>query len=226
MTSRKLPELDERLSTVVDLTPKCRLAADIGADHGHTACHLLQTGRCERMIVTDISPKALARAKAKLTLHGLERRASFHVADGLDFLEEPADAVLVTGMGAQTMVELLSRGRERLHGAALILQPNRAPERVREWLSEQGFAVADERIAHAAGRYYVILRASPGRPETDGRALFLGPCLLRERPPHFTEYFRWRLNVLKAEGPGVARLGEQAAREHEQRMRWMEEVLA
>lgn len=225
MTARKLPELDARLSALVALTPQCRVAADVGADHGHTACHLLQTGRCDRMIVTDISSKALARAKAKLTLHGLEQRARFYVADGLAFLEEPVDAILVTGMGAQTMTELLARGRDRLHAAALILQPNRSPEQVRAFLAGQGWAVTQERIALAGGRYYVILRAEPGAPETDARALFLGPCLLRERPAHFAEYLRWRLNVLKAEGPGVDRLDARAARDYEQRKRWMEEAL-
>ena len=225
MKVRKLPELDERLSTVVELTPRCNVVADIGADHGHTACHLLDTGKCDQMIVTDISPKALARAKAKLTLHGLERRARFYVADGLAFLNEPVDAIVVTGMGAQTMVELLDRGKERLQNACLILQPNRSPEAVRGWLADQNYTITDERIAFAAGRYYVILRAKPGKPETDARMVYLGPCLLRDRPTYFNSYVRWRLNVLIAEGPGVERLDEQAAHAYAQRKRWMEDVL-
>lgn len=56
--------------------------------------------------------------------------------------------------------------------------------------------IARERIAFAAGRYYVLLRAEPGREAgmSDYEA-HIGPALLRDRPPLFREYLTWRLGV-------------------------------
>lgn len=49
--------LDERLSLACDLYPVCRLAADIGTDHARLPAALLQRGRCQHMVLTDISPR-------------------------------------------------------------------------------------------------------------------------------------------------------------------------
>ncbi|NLZ88544.1 MAG: SAM-dependent methyltransferase, partial [Clostridiales bacterium] len=59
----KAPSLDERLSAAVRCFPVCDTGADIGADHGKLACWLLLNNRCNRMIVSDISAKALKRAE-------------------------------------------------------------------------------------------------------------------------------------------------------------------
>ena len=53
-------QLDERLSLAMDLFPACEEGADIGTDHGRLPCRLLEEGRCRRMILSDISPKALS----------------------------------------------------------------------------------------------------------------------------------------------------------------------
>ena len=47
--------LDARLSLAYDLYDPCELAADIGTDHAHLPAALLQRGRCQHMILTDLS---------------------------------------------------------------------------------------------------------------------------------------------------------------------------
>lgn len=68
-------QLDERLSLAMDLFPACEEGADIGPDHGRLPCRLLEEGRCRRMILSDISPKALSRAEALVQRRGLQGRA-------------------------------------------------------------------------------------------------------------------------------------------------------
>ena len=76
--------LDERLTLAAALYPACEAGADIGTDHGYLPCHLLETGVCRRMILADVSPKALRRAEAEVTRRGLQDRARLVCADGLD----------------------------------------------------------------------------------------------------------------------------------------------
>ena len=56
-------QLDARLSLAYDLYDPCELAADIGTDHAHLPAALLQRGRCQHMILTDLSESALKNAR-------------------------------------------------------------------------------------------------------------------------------------------------------------------
>ena len=78
-----LPALDQRLATAFALFPHCSLGADIGCDHGRLSLHLLAENRCEKMILTDISPKALQKGKALIEHYHYENSAFFYQGDGL-----------------------------------------------------------------------------------------------------------------------------------------------
>ena len=59
-------QLDARLSLAYDLYDPCELAADIGTDHAHLPAALLQRGRCQHMILTDLSESALQNARDEM----------------------------------------------------------------------------------------------------------------------------------------------------------------
>lgn len=191
----RLPKLDERLQAAYDLFPQCRLGADIGTDHGRLPLHLLFENRCERMIVADISLPALSKAKELITLHALDPRAEFLQADGLFALQTPVQAASVMGMGGDTMCDILLANPQKLQGAALILSPHTEIHRVREVLPRIGYQITDEVIARSGGRFYVILKALPGKAEYTEKEMLLGPCLMRAKPAHYAEYLRWRQKV-------------------------------
>ena len=68
--------LDPRLSLAYDLYDSCELAADIGTDHAHLPAALLQRGRCQRMILSDISKSALDNAQLEIIRLRLTDRVS------------------------------------------------------------------------------------------------------------------------------------------------------
>ncbi len=154
--------LDERLSLALSLYPRCRLGADIGTDHGLLPCRLLEEGRCQRMILSDISPLALANARALVARRGLGARAQLIAADGLDALTEPVDCVSMMGMGGRTIAQALRRGQSRLAGAQLILSAHTDLEEVRAAVQAIGYHLTDERLCRAGGRWYLFLCAAPG----------------------------------------------------------------
>lgn len=212
----------------MELFPSCRLGADIGADHGRLALHLLASDRCERMLVSDISGPALSKARTLLSRHGFDRRAVCMQADGLDALTEPVQAVSILGMGGDTIAAILARAPERLAGASLVLSPHTELMRLRAALPGIGYKIGRECIARAGGRFYVLLLAVPGESAYTEKELLLGPGLLSERPPLFQQYLLWRLRVAqKAAGaPKSANGGGPRLQEWERLIAYIGEELA
>ena len=160
----RYPQLDDRLQAAADLFPVCAYGADIGADHGRLSCHLLHSGKCARMIVSDISAESLAKAQALLALHELADRADFCVADGLNALRgrPNVQCAVMCGMGGRLISQILHGGCGLLQGAALVLSSHTDIPLVRQTLMQIGYAITAERIVRAKGRFYVLMRAEPG----------------------------------------------------------------
>ena len=75
--------LTKRLQTALDLLPGCRLAADIGCDHGIAAEALLCQRKCQKVLACDISAPSLEKAKARQTRAGVAAQSEFYCSDGL-----------------------------------------------------------------------------------------------------------------------------------------------
>ena len=209
----RLPALDERLQAAADLFTACDIGADIGADHGRLSCYLLHHEICRRMIVSDISADSLSKARRLLTMHGLDDRADFRVADGLEALTEPVRCLAICGMGGRLMADILSAGRERLQGAALVLSCHTEIPLLRGTVCDIGYHIREERLVRAKNRYYVVMRAEPGAIAYTEKELYLGPELIKTRPPLWIPYLRWREGVVGCE------------KGHDRQLEWIREEL-
>ena len=140
-------ELRARLWALADwVEPGCRCLADIGTDHGYIPAALLLEGRVQRAVASDIAPAPLDRARATAERWGLTERMDLRLGNGLEVLAPgEADAVVIAGMGGDTLVDILAAApwcRE----TALLLQPMSRAEVLRPWLAENGFAIRRERL--------------------------------------------------------------------------------
>ncbi len=192
--------LDNRLRSVFDLFPSCRLAADIGADHGKLALALVTQGKAERIMVTDISRDSLRKAEDLFAAHHASHLAEFLLGDGMTVLPRTPDAVSVCGMGGKTISGILENGLRRIFGAELILSPHTEIPAVRRTVYRLGYHIADERCAVASRRFYIMITAKPGQEKISEEETELGPCLYRHRDdPAVREYYLWRHKVLSVE---------------------------
>ena len=157
--------LDERLSAAAELAREALtgmerpVAADIGCDHGFLTAKLLETVPNLTMLASDVSAPSLEKARRLLAARGLSGRVTLAVADGLSAIESLVDAVMILGMGAGTILKIVSEGRDKIGGAALIVQANVDLPLLRGGLAELGFAVQKEIYCRAAGRHYVTMLA-------------------------------------------------------------------
>jgi len=189
--------LDERLSMAYSFYVECDLAADIGTDHGFLPAALLASGRCRRMILTDLSASALENARKEMIRRGLLSRVSLRLGDGLAPLSEPCGVISVMGMGGRTIRDILLSGASRLAGASLILSAHTDLPLIRQAVRDVHYTLDREEPVLAGGRYYLVLRARPGDWEADARTLRLGGPLFRSGSPLLRPYLARRREILQ-----------------------------
>lgn len=189
--------IDSRLMMLADMVPGCRVAADIGADHGFLGVYLAQTGRCGRVILTDISEKSLEKARRLAKSSGVGDRIDFRVGSGAEPLDEPVDAAIVAGMGGETIAQIVEIGKYKLGGARIIMQPNTSISTLRVRLERAGYQICDENISRTAGRWYVAMAAVPGESSMTDAERAIGPILLSKRPALLEGYAAFWIRVLE-----------------------------
>ena len=197
--------LDERLGTALLLYEPCALAADIGTDHAHLPSALLRQGICERMILTDLSPGALSNARKEVERRHLTDRVELRLGDGLMPLTEKCGMVSILGMGGRTVAKILTEGRSRLRGASLLLSSHTDLDLVRGAVMEIGYHLISETPCFDAGRYYLLMKAVPGRESLSALQLRTGVRLEQSDSPRLIPWMAHRRGVLEAKLRGLER---------------------
>ena len=200
--------LDPRLSLAYDLYDPCELAADIGTDHAHLPAALLQRGRCQHMILTDISESALDNARMEMIRLRLTGRVSLRLGDGLAPVTEACGMISVMGMGGRTIRDILLSGRSRLQGASLLLSAHTDWHLIRAAVRDIGYRLDREEPCFAAGRYYLVLRARPGEASLTDREIRLGGPLFSSVSPVLVPFLRKRREVLLESIRGLSSASE------------------
>lgn len=228
--------LDERLGAIADLVLEAVLgretpcAADVGCDHGFLTAGLLERCPSLTMIASDVSAPSLQKARELLASLGLASRAALRVADGLAAINGPVDAIVIAGMGAQTILKIVAEGRARIGNAALIVQANVDLPMLRTGLAAQGLVVEREIYTRAAGRHYVTMLARAGKADMpDERAALLGMAAGGMRGEGQRSYFVWQRGVRVREMERVAPLQTERAKERirlsSRELTWISEAL-
>ena len=203
-------QLCPRLAAIAELVLPGRPFADIGTDHGRLPTALVLRGQVPRALACDRAARPLARARLTATRNGALDRVSLRLGEGLAPLEPGEVAtVVIAGMGAETMIEILAADPGRTRGLArLVLQPNFGQEALRRWLAAHALALVDERLVLDRGRFYTILAAEPARgpaPAWDPASWALGPFLLSRGGPLLARHLEAELGRCELELAGMAR---------------------
>lgn len=181
----KKVRLSRRLRAVAALLPPTACYADIGADRGELAYHLLTSGHVQRAILCDISAACLERARTLFAGTPYRDRVDLRLGDGLTTLA-PGEAtyLVMAGMGGRTICQMMGGSPDvlpTLHG--LVIQAMTDLAAVRRRLQALGFAIAAETLLWEEGHYYTVIFARPGQMELDAMAQAVGPAFCASQKP-------------------------------------------
>ncbi len=209
--------LNKRLSTVATMVRHGSRAADIGSDHAHLPVVLIQSGRCSRVIATDILTGPVASAQKTVQLTGLGACIDVRLGDGLaPVLPDEVDDIIIAGMGGENIADILNDAPWVKNEAyRLVLQPMTRPETLRKYLLTNGFVIDQECSVTDHGHRYLVLSArfADAPPITDAFTYYVG--LLN--PVDDRAYLQWQLRRLTKKANGLNISGNlQAAAEFEQ----------
>ena len=202
MGDREL-RLQPRLQCIADCVPHGARLADVGTDHGYLPVWLLQRGRIERAIASDINAGPLEHAMATAATYDVSERLDFRLCAGLDgVMPDETDTVVISGMGGETIISILQDADWDWRGHTLLLQPMTKAELLRRFLMENSMCIKSERLVRDKGEIYAVIeaRAGQGAPLTNAEA-WCGVGLLRD--PLYRAYAQDRIRKLERAAAGL-----------------------
>ncbi len=204
-------KLNERLRQIAAFVPQGARIADIGTDHAYLPVFLVQQNVVSWAIAGDVHEGPYKAASLTVRQAGLSDKISVRLGDGLTVIgEDEIDAVVIAGMGGQTMIEILQKGElwiKRL--TTLVLQPMGAAGALRLWLVKHGWQLIDEALVIDDDRLYEVIcakRSISGQgtlsveteiTEAEKILYEVGPILLRKQDPLLSQHIGQKINDTK-----------------------------
>ncbi len=117
--------LDIRLKTCFDMVGGRGIVCDVGTDHALLAAELINSGKCEKVIASDIKEGPLAAAKKTVERSGITDKVELILSDGLVNVPlEGVSDIVIAGMGGETIADIISESIECIpENVRLVLQP-------------------------------------------------------------------------------------------------------
>ena len=160
-------KINDRLLTAVPFVRKGKRFADIGTDHGYLPIYLLDKGIINFAIAADINRGPLDKAEENIEKFGLNGRIKTVLCDGLKGINaSEVDDVAIFGMGGELIMKIIDeapwlKGEDK----RVILQPMTHPEKLREYLANNGYKIIGETLSFDRDKIYQTICA-----EYDGEA--------------------------------------------------------
>ncbi len=204
----KLP-LSNRLRACCQFVSPGERIADVGCDHGYLGIYLLQKGIARSVIASDINEMPLESARQNASKFGVADKMSFHLCSGVRHLPHNFDALVCAGMGADTIMTILSDApwlRDEKY--RLILQCQSKRPELRRYLHQHGYAIRRETLARDGKFLYPVMEAAyDPTVEMTEADYYITPALRRSGSPLLPEFLDHVISGMQKSVNGLALTG-------------------
>lgn len=175
-----------------------RSCADVGTDHGLIPIWLEKSGRCDKLILTDIAEGPLGKARQNIEAFG-SSLSDLRLGAGLKPLEKgEADTVIIAGMGGELIASILTADLEKTRSfRRFVLQPRSREGALRAALEAAGLPITGEHLVCEAGRVCQVIVCEPssafGETFEAPEDYEIAPLLFEARDPLLAELVERRL---------------------------------
>lgn len=210
----KLP-LSNRLHACCQFIHPGDRVADVGCDHGYLGIYLLQKGIARSVIASDINEMPLESARQNASKFGVADKMSFHLCGGVRHLPHNFDALVCAGMGADTIMTILSDAPwlrdEKYH---LILQCQSKRPELRRYLHQHGYAIRRETLAQDGKFLYPVMEAAyDPTVEMTEADYYITPALRRSGSPLLPEFLDHVISGMQKSVNGLSLTGSEGYEE-------------
>ncbi len=166
--------------------------ADVGCDHGYIAEKVIENALATKVIISDISEKCLNKAVKRLNENYSDMFTAV-VSDGFDELPH-VDEALISGMGGEIIIKMLSRREDK--PSRLILQPMKNSEALREYVIGDGYKIVRDYTFKDRKYYHVIVaEKSDEKDFYTADELMFGRDNLREKSSDFKSFIKDKITL-------------------------------
>lgn len=185
--------MTDRLKKIFNEIPFCEVFADIGCDHGYIAKEMLDEGRCNRVIISDISAECLKKAEKLLADYLACGKAESVVSDGFDKIKY-CDTALIAGMGGEEIISIIENANSLPKN--LILQPMKNCDKVRLLVLKRGYRIKKDFVFKSSDKFYDLIVLEKGEDKLSNEEVLFGRTNIKERPSAFTQRLSIRINKI------------------------------
>ena len=185
--------LSRRLQVCCNFISPGDRVADIGCDHGYLGIHLLLSGIARSVIASDVNEGPLQSAVINAEKYGVREKITFFLSNGVQNIPRDFDVMVCAGMGADTMNSILEAAPWlKSQQYRLVLQCQSKTPMLRQYLSEQGWRIAEETVLRDGRFLYTVMELwyQPDYPKLTPGEHFFPPALMENPAVELPEYFQ------------------------------------
>ena len=186
--------MTDRLNKIFARLSPCGVFADIGCDHGYIAKAMLDSGKCEKAIISDISAKCLSKAEELLRPYIESGKAESVVSDGFNKVGY-CDLSLIAGMGGEEICSIINSAK--ILPERLVLQPMKNCAHVRLCAVNAGYKIVYDSVFKSAGKFYDLIVLEKGLDTLTQEEIEFGRDNINEKGKAFIEMLSIRIKRLK-----------------------------
>ena len=195
--------LSKRLKTVADLvlSKESKGIIDVGCDHALLDIYLIQNNEDLKVVASDNKKAPLENARKNIEKYSFLNKIKLKLEDGINNIDDEIDTIVISGMGKETIIDILKKGNLN-NIKRLIISSNNKFEDIRKDITSLGFIINDEKIVYEEDKYYVIIEFIKGNKKYTKKELYFGPILLKKKDKEFYNYYGYikdkKISILKS----------------------------
>ena len=184
-------KISNRLKLVASFVDDNSHVIDVGCDHALLSIFLVKTKNNIKVIASDVNEGPLEGARKNIKLYNLEDKIEIKLGDGIETINEDTDTIIISGLGGETIIDILKDDLTRLENIkTIILSPHSAIYEIRKELTKLGYKIVDEIFIYDQNKPYSIIKFIKGKEIYSDDELYFGPIILKNKNEYFYKYYR------------------------------------
>lgn len=185
--------LDKRLELCAEFVSGKGTVCDVGTDHAYLAVELIKSGKCSKVIASDVNPNPLESARKNVEKYGVSDKVELVLSDGLENINlDGVTDIVIAGMGGETIVKILRNKFSPGSNIRYILQPMTKPEVLRKWLYDNWFVAVSEKAVEDSDKIYTVICAEINIEESSNLMEYESIAGFFDDDDEIGEKYRWK----------------------------------